>query len=125
MAMANHGSPGMRFLPVALLFALAGLLVVDLEPSASPRPAAAAAATRAPVAPVQPVPETVKVAFVRNGRFVRVERTVPKRVQPELHALRELLQGPTSVERRQGLRSAFRPGVRLRCAWYQAGFTLT
>ena len=59
-------------------------------------------------------PATVEVAFVRDGRLVRVERVVPKGVKPELHALRELLQGPTRVERKQKLRSAFRPGVRLR-----------
>ena len=59
-------------------------------------------------------PATVEVAFVRDGRLVRVERVVPKGVKPELHALRELLQGPTRIERRQKLRSAFRPGVRLR-----------
>jgi hypothetical protein len=101
----------MRILSVALLFALAGLLVVDLEPSTATGPTAA---TSLRVARAKPAPETVEVVFVRNGRFVRVERTVPKRERPERHALRELLQGPTRDERRQGLRSAFRPGVRLR-----------
>ena len=57
---------------------------------------------------------TVEVAFVRNGRLVRVERTVPRGTSPARHALRELLQGPTKLERHQGLRSAFRPGARLR-----------
>jgi hypothetical protein len=104
----------MRIVPVALLFALAGLLVVDLEPAAVPRPASAAAATSASLARPKPAPETVEIAFVRNGRFVRVERTVPRHVRPERHALRELLQGPTRTERAQGLRSAFRPGVRIR-----------
>ena len=56
----------------------------------------------------------VEVSFVRNGRLVRVERVVPKRTSPARHALRELLQGPTKLERRDGLRSAFRPGARLR-----------
>jgi L,D-transpeptidase catalytic domain/Sporulation and spore germination len=58
-------------------------------------------------------PRTVDVTFVSDGRFVRVERVVPKGVRPEVHALRELLQGPTKVERAQGLRSAFRPGGHL------------
>ncbi len=61
-----------------------------------------------------PTPETVDVAFVLAGRFVRVERKVPKDVSPALHALRELLQGPTRAERAEGLRTAFRPGTRLR-----------
>ncbi len=96
---------------VVLAFALAGLLAVDLEPSASPR-----AATAAPVkaAAPKPQPATVEVAFLRNGRLTRVERVVRAGVRPATHALRELLQGPTKVERAQGLRSAFRPGVRLR-----------
>ena len=62
---------------------------------------------------VRPKP-TVDVAFVRNGRLVRVERVIPKGMPPARHALRELLQGPTKLERREGLRSAFRPGARLR-----------
>ena len=102
----------MRTLFVVLVFALVGLLAVDLEPAAAPRPAAAAPAKRAVSA--KPDPVTVEIAFLRNGRLVRVDRVVPKRVRPELHALRELLQGPTVDERRQGLQSAFRPGVRLR-----------
>jgi peptidoglycan hydrolase-like protein with peptidoglycan-binding domain len=56
---------------------------------------------------------TVEVAFVRDGRLVRVERVVPKGVRPELHAVRELTQGPTPTERRQGLRSAITPGARV------------
>lgn len=59
------------------------------------------------------VPGTVEVTFVRDGRLVRVERVVPRGVRPEVHALRELLQGPTRPERALGLGSAFRPGVRL------------
>jgi L,D-transpeptidase catalytic domain len=58
-------------------------------------------------------PRSVEVTFVREGRFVRVERVVPKDVRPEVHAMRELLEGPTKLERAQGLRSAFRAGGRL------------
>lgn len=65
-------------------------------------------------APAARQPDTVQVTFVRDGRFVRAERVVPKGVAPERHALRELLQGPTRAERARGLRSAFRPGIRLR-----------
>jgi len=59
-------------------------------------------------------PKTVQVAFVRDGKLVRVERVVPKGVRPELHALRELVQGPTREERARGLRTAIREGVRPR-----------
>ena len=59
-------------------------------------------------------PATVDVAFVRDGRLVRVERVLPAGVRPELHALRELVQGPTREERARGLRSAIREGVRPR-----------
>jgi peptidoglycan hydrolase-like protein with peptidoglycan-binding domain len=61
-----------------------------------------------------PTPKTVQVAFVRDGKPVRVERIVPQGVRPELHALRELVQGPTPDERLRGLRSAIREGVRPR-----------
>ena len=54
------------------------------------------------------------MTFVRDGRFVRVERVVPKGTRPELHALRELVQGPTKLERAEGLRSAIPEGVRVR-----------
>lgn len=100
----------MRISLVALVLALAGLLAVDLEPSAAPRKAAAA--TLRTVA--KPAPETVEVAFVRNGRLVRVERVVPEGVAQEVHALRELAQGPTRLERRQGLRTAIPEGARVR-----------
>ena len=70
---------------------------------------AAATATAASSAP-----RAVEVAFVRDGKLVRVERVVPKGVRPELHALRELVQGPTRDERLAGLRSALREGVRPR-----------
>ena len=59
-------------------------------------------------------PKTIEVAFVRAGKLVRVERVVPNGARPELHALRELVQGPTRDERRAGLRSALREGVRPR-----------
>jgi hypothetical protein len=59
-------------------------------------------------------PKSVEVAFVRDGKLVRVERVVPRGVRPELHALRELVQGPTRAERAAGLRSAIREGVRPR-----------
>jgi L,D-transpeptidase catalytic domain/Sporulation and spore germination/Putative peptidoglycan binding domain len=70
---------------------------------------AAATATAAPSAP-----KTVEVVFVRSGKLVRVERVVPRGVRPELHALRELVQGPTRDERRAGLRSAMGEDVRPR-----------
>lgn len=111
-AVANQ-FPRMRMLLVVLAFALAGLLAVDLESSAAPRPRPVAAAPTKNFLS-KPVPTTVEVAFMRNGRFVRVERVVPPGVRPARHALRELLQGPTKIERAEGLRSAFRPGVRLR-----------
>jgi L,D-transpeptidase catalytic domain/Sporulation and spore germination/Putative peptidoglycan binding domain len=59
-------------------------------------------------------PKTIEVAFVRAGTLVRVERVVPNGARPEMHALRELVQGPTRDERRAGLRSALREGVRPR-----------
>ena len=100
----------MRILLVALVLALAGLLAVDLEPSAAPRKASAAA----PRAVAKPAPQMVEVAFVRSGRLVRVERVVPQGVSAEVHALRELVQGPTRLERRQGIRTAIPEGARLR-----------
>ncbi len=104
---------GMRTLLVTLVFAFAGTLAVDLEPGSAPSAAPVAAAAPKPPT-VEPL--TVEVAFVRDGRIVRVKRVVPKRVPPQLHALRELVQGPTREERRRGLRSALRPGVRVRFA---------
>lgn len=100
----------MRISLVALVLALAGLLVVDLEPSAAPRKGAAAARAKA----AKPAPVTVEVAFVRNGRLTRVERVVPDGIAPETHALRELIQGPTRLERRKGIRTAILEGVRVR-----------
>ena len=100
----------MRISLVVLVLALAGLLAVDLEPSAAPRKAAATATRTV----AKPAPQTVEVAFIRNGRLTRVERVVPKGVAKPLHALRELVQGPTRVERRQGIRTAIPEGVRPR-----------
>ncbi len=59
-------------------------------------------------------PRSVEVVFVRDGKLVRVERVVPRGVRPEMHALRELVQGPTREERAAGLRSAIKEGVRPR-----------
>ena len=105
----------LRLLPVALV--VAGLAAVAA--TAAPRPNAPHVAVdrEGRGARVQrPAPNTVEVAFVRDGRLVRVERVVPKGVAPELHALRELTQGPTRAERAKGIRTAMRPGVRLRSA---------
>ena len=101
----------MRIPFVVLVLALAGLLVVDLEPSASPR---AAVAVPARAAVPKPAPETVDVAFVREGWVVRVQRVVPKRASAAEVALRELTQGPTKAERRKGIRTALPEGARLR-----------
>jgi N-acetylmuramoyl-L-alanine amidase len=59
-------------------------------------------------------PRTIEIAFVRDGKLVRVDRVVPKGVRPEVHALRELVQGPTRAERARGIRSAIRERVRPR-----------
>ena len=103
----------MRTLASLLLFSLVGLLAVDLEPGSSSSARAVAVPSGATVA--RPAAETsVRVAFVRQGRLVRVERVVPEGAAPEEVALRELLQGPTRIERARGIRTALRPGVRLR-----------
>jgi L,D-transpeptidase catalytic domain/Putative peptidoglycan binding domain len=100
----------MRVLLVVLVLAFAGLLAVDLQPSSAPRAAVAtpARATR------KPAPQTVEVAFVKNGWIVRVDRVVPKGMTPQETALRELTQGPTRVERRRGIRTALSDTARLR-----------
>ena len=85
---SESGPPGMRISLVVLVLALAGLLAVDLEPSAAPRKAEAAPPRKA----TTPAPRIVEVAFVRNGRLTRVERVVPEKVAPEVHALRELVR---------------------------------
>lgn len=72
------------------------------------------AALSAATAAAAPAPGTVDVMFVRDGRLVRVERVVPKGVPPQIHALKELTQGPTHDEHARGLRTAIRLGVRLR-----------
>jgi len=102
----------MRILLVVLLLAFAGLLAVDLEPSSTPHAAIAAAGRHAARRPS--TPETVEVAFMKNGWIVRVERTVPRRTSAADVALRELTQGPTKAERRRGIRTALPEGVRLR-----------
>ena len=101
----------MRILFVVLALALAGLLTVDLEPSASSRAAVAVPARG--VTP-KPAPEVVDVAFVRNGWIVRVQRVVPRGAKPAEVALRELTQGPTKAERRKGIRTAIPDGAHLR-----------
>ena len=110
----------MRHLLVTLLLAAAGTLAVDLQPAAGPSRGEAAApaerprAARAPASAKAHVERTVEVAFVRAGRLVRVERTLPRGAQPALHALRELAKGPTKAERARGLRTALRPGLKPR-----------
>ena len=101
----------MRILLVVLLFAFAGFLAVDIEPSATSR---AAVSLPARTTIPKPAPETVEVAFVRKGWVVRVQRVVPKGAAAAEYALRELTQGPTRVERRKGIRTALPDGARLR-----------
>ena len=101
----------MRISLVVLVFAFAGLLAVDLQSSSAPR-AAVATSVRAAVAVAKP--KTVDVAFVKNGWIVRVERAVPTGMTPQEAALRELVQGPTKVERRRGIRTALPDTARLR-----------
>jgi hypothetical protein len=102
----------MRVSLVVLVFAFAGLLAVDLQSSSAPR-AAVATPTRA-LANARREPETVEVAFVKNGWVVRVDRVVPRGMTPQETALRELTQGPTKVERRRGIRTALPETARLR-----------
>ncbi len=101
----------MRIAFVVLVFAFAGLLAVDLQPSSAPR---AAVTTRALAFVPKPARRTVEVAFVKDGWVVRVERVVPKGMTPQEAALRELTQGPTKLERRRGIRSALPEKARLR-----------
>jgi hypothetical protein len=103
----------MRILLVTLVLAAAGTLAVDLQPAGTPRAQATPAAADAPRA-VKVQPRTIDVAFVRNGRLVRVERELPRGAQPALHALRELAKGPTLAEKKRGLRTAVAPGLRPR-----------
>ena len=74
---ANPDRPTMRISFVVLVFAFAGLLAVDLQSSSAPHAAVTHADARAREARREP--ETVEVAFVKNGWIVRVERVVPKR----------------------------------------------
>ena len=104
----------MRTSLVVLALAFAGLLAVDLQPSAAPRTASAASVRQLARTEPKAQPATVRVAFVRNGRLVRVERVVPRGVIPAQHAIRELFQGPTRVERRNGIRTAIPEGARIR-----------
>ena len=105
----------MRVTLFVLLLAVAGLLTVDLEPSAG-TPAVSAAPTRELAQAAAPASRVVEVAFARNGRLVRVERTLPRGAVPSRFALRELLKGPTRAERRAGIRTALPDGARLRSA---------
>src|SRR5262245_43013378 len=100
----------MRTSLVVLVFAVAGLLAVDLQSS----PRAAVATPAPPVIAAKPAPTTVEVAFVKNGWIVRVERVVPRGMRPAEAALRELTQGPTKAERRRGIRTALPERARLR-----------
>jgi L,D-transpeptidase catalytic domain/Putative peptidoglycan binding domain len=68
---------------------------------------------RASAAGPGPGQQTVSVAFFRHGHLIRAERVVPAGVAPEVAAMRELVQGPTSAERKTGIRSALRAGVHL------------
>jgi len=104
----------MRAVLVLLVLAATGLLAVDLRPASGPPAASAASARSLARAQTPREPNTVRVAFVRSGRLVRVERIVPAGVPPERYALRELFQGPTRVERRNGVRTAIPEGARVR-----------
>jgi lipoprotein-anchoring transpeptidase ErfK/SrfK len=106
----------MRVSLVVLVFAFAGLLAVDLQSSSAPRAAVATPAR----ALQKPEPQTVEVAFVKNGWVTRVERVVPKGTTPQETALRELTQGPTKLERRRGIRTALPDTARLRSLRHSA-----
>ena len=102
----------MRTSLVVLVFAFAGLLAVDLQSSASralpSRPGASRHGAEAVAGDgrgrVRP----------QNGWIVRVDRVVPRGMTPAEAALRELTQGPTRAERRQGIRTALPERARLR-----------
>jgi lipoprotein-anchoring transpeptidase ErfK/SrfK len=101
----------MRTLLVVLLFAIAGLLAVDLQ---STPPRAAVVTPAHAVTKAKAASATIEVGFVKNGRIVRVERVVPEGMTPGEAALRELTQGPTRLERRRGIRTALPERARLR-----------
>lgn len=104
----------MRVTVFVLLLAVAGLLAVDLEPSAGTRAASAAPAREVAQATATAEARAVEVAFVRGGWIIRVERTPPRGAIPSKFALRQLLKGPTPAERRRGIRSALPEDARLR-----------
>jgi len=105
----------MRVTLFVLLLAAAGLLTVDLQPSAGTRPASAAPTRELAQAALRK-PRVVEVAFLRKGWVVRVERTLPRGAVPSRFALRQLLKGPTRLERRTGIRTSLPEGARLRSA---------
>ena len=106
----------MRVTLFVLLLAVAGLLAVDLEPSAGTRTATAAPTRELAQSSSEAEARTVEVAFARSGWIVRVERTLPRGAVPSRFALRELLKGPTPAERRKGIRTALPEGAKLRSA---------
>jgi hypothetical protein len=111
----------MRVTLLVLLLAAAGLLAVDLEPSARTRAASAAPARELAQATAKPERRVVEVAFARNGWVVRVDRTLPRGAVPARFALRELLRGPTPAERRKGIRTTLPEAARLRSVRARGG----
>jgi L,D-transpeptidase catalytic domain/Putative peptidoglycan binding domain/Sporulation and spore germination len=103
-----------KTIAVTAVFALAGLLALDLEPATSSGHAEAAPVASRGVVVTVAKPRTVEIAFHRRGRIVRVERVVPRGAAPALFAVKSLLRGPTKQERARGIRSAIGEGVRLR-----------
>lgn len=93
---------------------LRDLAASGLAPAVAVIACVAVGASPTSTASARSAPATVDVVFVRGGTLVGVERVVPRGVTPALHALRELLRGPTRVERADGIRTAFSPAVRLR-----------
>lgn len=106
----------MRVTLFVLLLAAAGLLAVDLEPSAGTRAASAAPTRELAQATAKTEPRVIEIAFVQNGWVVRVERHLPRGAVPSRFALRELLKGPSVTERRRGIRTSLPEGARLRSA---------
>lgn len=104
----------MRFSLVVIVLAATGLLAADLRPPTAPRNASAAPFRELALAERPPRPSVVEIAFVRNGWVARVERELPRRVDPARFALRELLAGPTPAERRAGIRTAIPGQARVR-----------
>jgi hypothetical protein len=98
---------------VSLLVA-AGLLAVDLQPSATSQDAEAAATRTLAQARPATAPRTVEIAFVRGGWVARVKRQLPQHAAPEKFALWQLLRGPSREERRLGIKSAFPATARIR-----------